>query len=332
MPLTNSYVPGGSVGPSQAVFPVSANPGGAMLFVNSATGKDARSRVTFQGFAATTTQARNAQGPWNDPNFPLASVFGANGAISFCQAGRGDVIVVLPGHSEVIPNATFNVPAGVSVIGCGYGSARPTFGFAGTSTLINSNGAGVMFQNCIFDLTQVAALPLGFQIQHSGWQIVGCRIIQANATNQATQAIKLLAGADDFVMVNCDLDAETAGGTIGVGNPVTNNINRPYLYQNTIHGNFSTAAISLLSTGCIGVEVEGNVIRNNNATGYCLSLPTGNTFTGTFSFNSLYQGASSSPLFLQNGVSSALLWAQNFGYYAKGTTAYGAYLVPAVGT
>lgn len=235
MPLTNALTPSGSVGPGAAIFPVSSAPNGATLYVNSATGKDARSRVTFQGSAATISQSRSAQGPWNDPSFPLASVFGLNGALSFVQAGRGDLIVVLPGHSEVLLAGTINVPAGVSILGLGYGAARPTFAFQNTTTVINSNGAGCMLQNLIFDMTQVAALPLGIQVQHSGWQIINCRLLQANATNQAAQAIKLMAGADDFTLVNCDIDAEGGtGGTIGVGNPVTNNINRPYLYQNSL--------------------------------------------------------------------------------------------------
>jgi len=49
-------------------------------------------------------------------------------AIGRCTAGRGDIILVMPGHAETVTSATMiNMDvAGVAIIGLGTGSSRPT--------------------------------------------------------------------------------------------------------------------------------------------------------------------------------------------------------------
>jgi hypothetical protein len=56
-------------------------------------------------------------------------------AVGKCTANRGDIIMVMPGHSETISSATslvFDV-AGVAVIGLGTGSLRPDLNFSNTA-------------------------------------------------------------------------------------------------------------------------------------------------------------------------------------------------------
>ena len=70
-----------------------------------------------------------------------------------CVAGRGDVILVAPGHTESISSATALTMSisNVSVIGLGVGAARPvvTLDTAATATL-NVSAAGVTFKNIVF--------------------------------------------------------------------------------------------------------------------------------------------------------------------------------------
>ena len=74
-------------------------------------------------------------------------------AINQCTASRGDVIFVMPGHAETYSDATsLNMDiAGVSVIGMGSGSLRPTFTLdtANTAT-IPVSADNIMFYNCKF--------------------------------------------------------------------------------------------------------------------------------------------------------------------------------------
>lgn len=74
-------------------------------------------------------------------------------AIGQCTASRGDVIFVMPGHAETISDATsLNMDvAGVSVIGMGSGSLRPTITLdtANTAT-IPVSADNIMFYNFKF--------------------------------------------------------------------------------------------------------------------------------------------------------------------------------------
>lgn len=74
-------------------------------------------------------------------------------ALAQCVANRGDVIVVLPGHTETVSSATalaFNI-AGVTILGVGTGSLRPTITLdtAATSKIVVSV-ANFTIRNFIF--------------------------------------------------------------------------------------------------------------------------------------------------------------------------------------
>lgn len=69
-------------------------------------------------------------------------------AIGMCTANAGDIIYVLPGHTEAVTSTSFNCDvAGVSIIGLGTGSLKPTFTFAATNSTINVTAANCVFQN-----------------------------------------------------------------------------------------------------------------------------------------------------------------------------------------
>lgn len=69
-------------------------------------------------------------------------------AISACTANRGDVIYVTEGYTEAVTvsSVAFDV-AGVTIIGLGVGSNKPTFTFAATDSRINVTAANGRFQN-----------------------------------------------------------------------------------------------------------------------------------------------------------------------------------------
>src|SRR3954447_6326802 len=55
----------------------------------------------------------------NDPAAPIATVAQA---ISQCRANKGDIIVILPGHTETVTATSINVNvAGVTIVGLGSG-------------------------------------------------------------------------------------------------------------------------------------------------------------------------------------------------------------------
>ena len=69
-------------------------------------------------------------------------------AINACTANAGDNILLMPGHTEAVTSTSTNFDvAGVTIIGIGSGSLKPTFTFAATSSRINVTVANCVLQN-----------------------------------------------------------------------------------------------------------------------------------------------------------------------------------------
>ncbi len=74
-------------------------------------------------------------------------------AVGQCTASRGDVIYVMPGHAETYSNATSLAldVAGVTIVGLGSGTLRPTFTLdTANTTTIPVSVANVAIVNCKF--------------------------------------------------------------------------------------------------------------------------------------------------------------------------------------
>src|SRR6185436_9715050 len=75
-----------------------------------------------------------------------------------CRAGKGDVVAVLPGHTETVSTTTMldNLVAGTQIIGCApFGSGlMPAFTFSGTTTTSSwaLNDANVTVKGLKFNL------------------------------------------------------------------------------------------------------------------------------------------------------------------------------------
>jgi len=72
-------------------------------------------------------------------------------AFASCTASAGDTIYVLPGHTETVTATSIaHDVAGVSVIGLGEGTMRPTFTFGAAAATITITGANGSWENCHF--------------------------------------------------------------------------------------------------------------------------------------------------------------------------------------
>lgn len=333
MPVTFLDVTPNIVGPGAYNFNTAAWPGGAVLFVNSATGLDNRGRVTFTGTpSSVAAQPLSAQGPYGDPNKPLASVFGPNGALSFCKTGRGDVIIVAPGHVENVSAFPLTgVPGSVTIQGCGSGGGRPAF-IVTANVFLSSGVTSFICNNLIFDFTQAGGtVTKGFVITGGGNQFVNCRFKQSG-TNVATDLFVLQAGADDFLLLNCEIDATAATGCArAISNPTVNNINRLQIVNCFIHGDYSAQPISILSTGTAEFIIADNFLRNYNASANCIGLAAGNTILGMITYNNIMMAGTANTNFISGGGGTGIALLQNYAWDTKASTSSGI-LLPAAGT
>lgn len=260
------------------------SPGGALLldesspiprfgnvwWVNSASGKNAYTgKSSDQAFA--TLQA------------------------AITAASVGDTIYIAPGHTENISSATALAlnKARLTIIGLGFGSARPTFTLdTATTAKIPVSAANVVIRNCIF-LANFADIVTCFLLTTApGFQVLGCEF------RDTSSILNFLAIITTTVSVNCDglvfnnnnisILGITAGTTpIKVANT---------LDRIKINDNFIVKAV-LNNTSCVlahgalvvtNLEMSRNKVFSANtdtATGGALITTSSTTNTGMVSDN-----------------------------------------------
>src|SRR3990167_199737 len=112
-------------------------------------------------------------------------------AVGRCLAGRGDVIYIMPGHSETLSAAdAVDVDvADVRVIGLGRGLKRAKFIYDNAAGEVVVGAANVRLENLWFVPSVTAVLKaVDIEAAGDGAEIVGCRFGDAEA-----------AGTDEFI-------------------------------------------------------------------------------------------------------------------------------------
>lgn len=309
-------LPGGFIG--QNSYPTLGNPVGGVFYVLGSTGNDNRGRLSFRG---------SGLGSFGYADKPLASVFGTNGALSYCVASRGDVIIVLPGHSEnLATSGTYAVPAGVTILGLGYGSLRPQINLTGGTATIISMGTNSRIDNCIFTAAFDAIVSM-FTLA-SGAQIVNCRIAQGDATNQAVTAVTLV-GSSCLIQnneIDCSLGAGAAQAIYSVSTTTRNRI-----INNYILGDFSAAVLKTLTLHSLEMLIQSNTLVQRNGTAKTIiDFTTGSTgiVRDNVLFGTTWAAITNA---IANSTSVQLRWSQNYGF-DDGAGAVSAILIPAAGT
>lgn len=87
----------------------------------------------------------------NDGKSPTSAMATIQQAIDKCTAGKADVVIVMPGHTETVTATSLAVnKSGVSVVGLGSGTLRPTLTFGAAAATITVSAANTSFSNFRF--------------------------------------------------------------------------------------------------------------------------------------------------------------------------------------
>jgi hypothetical protein len=118
----------------------------------------------------------------NNPDAPFTTI---DSAINQCTASNGDLINVMPGHSETLTGAsaiTCDI-AGVTIRGHGRGTDRPTLLLdASTSVTIVISAANVRFENIVFSAGH-ADIVIAIDVSATNAEFDRCEWKQ-NTTNE----------------------------------------------------------------------------------------------------------------------------------------------------
>ncbi len=228
-------------------------------------------------------------------NKPFASLAGAL-ASSQTQASRGDIIVLKPGHAETITAAAGIVMsvAGVTVVGLGTGSLRPTFTFTTANTAsitVTANNVG--FINCLFVggfLNVATCFDIANAQVATDFAVDGCEFRDSSAILNFVKCVRIGTTAniaDGLQFTNnrvIGLASTPAAGTTAVSTAST--ISRAVLKYNFVsHQILLANTACLIATGATNLTnsiIQGNVTdRPNTASNGELLSTSGTAFLGT---------------------------------------------------
>lgn len=229
--------------------------------------------------------ASNAQGSVPGYYTTIAS------AMAQCVSGRGDVIVVEPGYTETVGASGLTWDKnGVSIIGLGNRSNRPSLTFGNTAATVTISGSGILLQNfattCSVDEVVVAFTVTG----------ASCTFDSVSYIDTATfQLIQFaLVTGTRFVMQNSYHYQSTAAATaaywISLGGA-----DRSEILNNTFHltmpNSASSAVIGSVATAPLGIHIKGNDIYLAGGTTIASAVLLVANTTGMVTYNNAYISA-----------------------------------------
>lgn len=237
-------------------------------------------------FWVCSVTGTDSVGYGQNPDAPFATLAYA---ITKCTASNDDRIYVMAGHAEAVTAAGSIALSkiGVSIIGLGNGTARPTFSWTTiSSATMTITAAGISIKNCIFDIGNgITGLTSGIVISAAGVTISNCTFYPTKAGTWIAplQSILTTAAANYLTIENCTwippaLTTTTVSAATGViaivggtGIRITNNVISSYCTT-------TTGPVSCVTTLTDNITIDRNIIWNQTASSAkAISLLTGST-------------------------------------------------------
>ena len=234
--LYSRKFPGGAF-----TFDDAAEHPGSIFFVSSVTGSSA-----------------------NDGNTPDTAKATIAQAVALCTASKGDVIYVAPDHAETIATAggiDLNV-AGITVIGLGRGTNRPTIGVGtATTATFKVSAANVTVRNMRFRAVTAQNLVKMIDVAESGATFEDCWFQGAStATFLVNSFINLTTTKDDFIFRRCQFfqgtDPAATDGGADTGCFYIVDSENILIEGCEFYGNFETAIVHNRTTACKNLWVK----------------------------------------------------------------------------
>lgn len=240
------------------------------LFVNKQSGGmfsiEDMHRSTGSRFYVHSGTGIDAAGYGRNPDAPCATI---DYAVSLCAADKGDIIYVMPGHTETVSAAAgidLDV-TGISVIGLGQGNLRPTvtFGTATTADL-DVDAANVTVRNIRF-VGNIASLAAPIDVNAAGFSLLDCDFYCNAAGTGILITIITDATANELTVKGCNFYYLTSLATTAVTETSTEVIrlvgaDRAIIVDNYFGGDFTTTVVNGITTASKEVQIARNHIHN----------------------------------------------------------------------
>ncbi len=233
-------------------------------------------------------------------------------AVGKCTANKGDVIYVMPGHTETISTAAaldLDV-AGITVIGLGSGTDQPRLDFTATASTVTVNASNITIHNINFH-SNISGVVLGLSVVtlSTDLTVSNCSFdVEATTTDEFLIAINFGVGCDRFIVENCTMDMGLGGAATGI--KLVGATAGGTIRNNRIVGDYSLACIGGLTTASTEIYIEDNtLIQGNSANANAVAaISLVAASTGVISGNRIFSDVAT---FLLQVVSTGMIFFDN---------------------
>src|SRR3990167_1174926 len=199
-------------------------------------------------------------------------------AIAAATDNAGDVIYVSQDYTETRATAITVDKIGVSIVGLGSGTKRPTITGNGTIDVINVTAAGVTIENIRFAAPLTDAQTSDINVAAAGCTIRNTWHLGSVATENKTDIITIASGGDDLLVEGVEAYNVTVDCVSWLSLEAA--VARPKIRKCYVQGAFSTVVLMDEATATLAL-VEDCVFKNTKAATAVVTFTTGNT-TGVF--------------------------------------------------
>lgn len=221
-------------------------------------------------------------------NSPLATI--AN-ALTRCTANKGDVIIVMPGHTETISAAgTLTAVAGVTVLGLGSGTLKPLLTWSATASTFAISAANFRLIN-VNTQVSIDSVVVMFPVTAAGFVMDGVDFIET-ASKQALIFLNTTAAGDDLVIRNCKHRQIAAGCTkwidlVGADRAVIEKCFFHIHASTHIVGGTTTESLQVLLQDIVSVNEAdaANILMLASTTGFANNIRSGGAKSAVAAMN-----------------------------------------------
>ncbi len=226
------------------------------------------------GHAATGTGK-----PGSNPRNPLSTINAAfTVADTAVTASNGDVVLVMPGHTENITNATDLAPdvVGVNIVGLGRGSDRPTLTFTATGSNIPISAANITMSNFLMTISGTIDVVVGITVSAADVLLRDIEMREAAIDDQFVDAIQGATCArlhvDGFKFVGATASDQATQSAINI----TDTSTEIEISRFNLLGSFTEGAIELAATTDTYIH-HGRIEQRHTSRDECIRTATTTT-------------------------------------------------------
>ena len=182
-------------------------------------------------------------------------------------ANQGDVIYVLPGHTETVANATTIVPdvAGISIIGLGRGTARPTITFTNASGNIPISADNIVLENIHFTISGTTDVTAGITITGEYALLKNITMKQSAATAEFVDGVVLATGGDYSEIDGFEFDGVLQGGSTQTAISITAALKNVRIRNVWAVATAATGIIENVSNAAVDLVIENVVLEQRHS-------------------------------------------------------------------